>query len=201
MTKKILLTLIIGIFILSLAAAAVSDLGDFKRFECVNLPQTCPDCTYNNITRITTDSKSTIVLGEVVMTRDDTYYNYSFCNTTVLGEYIVNGFGDEGGVKDTWEYKFHITETGKEEVSVLNNPVIIILMSLALVFLFIGIKTGTIWFGFMSAIMFVLGGVYTTIYGFNDITNMYTQGIGIALIGVGITIMFISVYEGFLDED
>ena len=197
--KKILLTLILSIFLISLATAAISDLGNFKRFECVNLPQTCPDCTYNNISKIT-NSESTIVLTEVVMTKDDTYYNYTFCNTTILGKYTVNGFGDEGGTLGTWEYVFHITETGKEEVSVLNNPLIIILIGLALIFLFIGISTETIWFGFMSAVMFTLGGIYTTIYGFNDITNMYTQGIGISLVGIGITIMFVSIYEGFLDS-
>ena len=194
--KKLLLTLILSIFLISIASAAISDLGNFKRFDCVNLPQTCPDCTYNNISKIT-NSESTIVLTEVIMTKDDTYYNYTFCNTTTLGKYTVNGFGDEGGTLDTWEYYFYITETGKEEVSVFNNPLILILIAMALIFLFIGIKTETIWFGFISAIMFLLCGLYTTIYGFNDITNMYTQGIGITLIGVGIVILFVSIYEGF----
>ena len=194
--KKLLLTFIISLFLISMASATISDLGNFKRFDCVNLPQTCPDCTYNNISKIT-NSESTIVLTEVIMTKDGTDYNYTFCNTTVLGKYIINGFGDEGGTLDTWEYVLHITETGKEEVSVLNNPLIIILIGLALIFLFIGIKTETIWFGFISAVMFLLCGIYTTIYGFNDITNMYTQGIGITLIGVGIIIMMVSIYEGF----
>ncbi len=198
--KKILLTLIISLFLISLATAAISDLGDFKRFDCVNLPQTCPDCTYNNISRII-DSDATTVLTEVVMTKDDTYYNYTFCNTTTLGIYTVNGYGDEGGTRNTWEYTFYITETGKEEVSVFNNPLIIILIVLALIFLVIGIKTGTLWFGFISAVMFLLCGIYMTIYGLNDITNMYTQGMGITLISVGIVIMFVAVYEGFLDGD
>lgn len=194
--KKILLTLILSLFLISLASAAISDLGDFKRFECIDLPQTCPDCTYNNISKIT-NSESTIVSTEVVMTKDDTYYSYSFCNTTVLGKYIVNGFGDEGGTLDTWEYYFHITETGTEDVSVFNNPLLIILIALALVFLFIGIKSETLWFGFISGILFLLSGLYTTIYGLNDITNMYTQGAGISLISIGMIILLVSIYEGF----
>lgn len=197
--KKLLLTLIISIFLISLASAAISDLGDFKRFDCVELPQTCPDCTYNNISKIT-NSESTIVLTEVVMTKDDTYYSYSFCNTTVLGKYIVNGFGDEGGTLDTWEYYFDITETGTEDVSVFNNPLLIILITLALIFLLIGIKSEILWFGFISAILFTLGGLYLTIYGLNDITNMYTQGAGITLIGIGVTIMLISIYEGLQND-
>ena len=197
--KKLLLTLIISIFLISLASAAISDLGDFKRFDCVELPQTCPDCTYNNISKIT-NSESTIVLTEVVMTKDDTYYSYSFCNTTVLGKYIVNGFGDEGGTLDTWEYYFDITETGTEDVSVFNNPLLIILITLALIFLLIGIKSEILWFGFISAILFTLGGLYLTIYGLNDITNMYTQEAGITLIGIGVTIMLISIYEGLQND-
>lgn len=198
--KKLLLTLIISIFLISLASAAISELGDFKRFDCVELPQTCPDCTYNNISKITVDGTSTIVLTEVVMTKDDTYYNYTFCNTTLLGTYTINGYGDEGGTKDTWEYKLTITETGKEEVSVFNNPLLIILITLALIFLLIGIKSEILWFGFISAILFTLGGLYLTIYGLNDITNMYTQGAGITLIGIGVTIMLISIYEGLQND-
>lgn len=198
--KKLLLTLILSLFLISLASAAISDLGDFKRFDCVELPQTCPDCTYNNISKITVDGTSTIVLTEVIMTKDDTYYNYTFCNTTLLGTYTINGYGDEGGTKDTWEYVLHITETGKEEVSVLNNPLLIILITLALVFLLIGIKSEILWFGFISAILFTLGGLYLTIYGLNDITNMYTQGAGITLIGIGVTIMLISIYEGLQND-
>jgi len=198
--KKLLLTIILGIFLISLANAAIPDLGNFKRFECIDLPQTCPDCTYNNISKIT-NADSVTVLTEVVMQKDGTYYNYTFCNTTTLGEYIINGYGDEGGTLDTWEYRLTITETGVEDKSIFDNAILIVLISLALIFLGIGIKTGTIWLGFMSAIMFVLGGIYMTIYGLNDITNMYTQGIGITIIGVGITILFVSVHEGFFDND
>ncbi len=135
------------------------------------------------------------------MAKHDTYYNYSFCDTSELGQYIINGFGDPDGKKKPWNYNLFVTETGTEDVSVLNNPLMIILVTLALIFLFIGIKTGTVWLGFISAIMFLLGGIYMTIYGLNDITNMYTQGAGISLIGLGVIIMFISVYEGFMDDD
>ena len=97
---------------ISFTTAAISNLGTFKVNSCIELPQTCSDCTYNNISKITTDSDSTIVLGEVIMTRDNTYYNYTFCNTTLLGEYTVNGYGDGGGTLNTWEYQLGITKTG-----------------------------------------------------------------------------------------
>ena len=198
--KKIVLTIIIGIFLLSFATAAIPHLGYFKRFECVDIPQTCPDCTYNNITKIT-NVDLVVVQTEVPMDKDDTTYNYTFCNTTILGLYTISGHGDIGGTRDTWECQFDVTETGYKDLSVLNNPLLIMLVALALIFLFIGITTGTLWFGFMSATMFLLSGIYTTIYGLNYITDMYTRGAGIALIGVGIVIMFVAVYEGFMDDD
>lgn len=198
--KKILITIILGIFLISLASAEIQTLGTFKRFDCVNLKQSHGNCTYNNISHVSYPDSSR-ALSENVMTKIGTNYNYTFCNTSQLGEYIINGFGNPDGEKVTWTYNLFITETGKEDVSVFNNPLLIILIVMGLIFLIIGIKTETIWLGFMSAIMFLLGGTYMTIYGLNDITNMYTQGIGITIIGVGFTILFVSIYEGFLDHD
>ncbi len=200
MKTKILLTIILGIFLISLASAEVQTLGTFKRYECVGLIQTCSNCTYINISNVIYPDSS-VALSENVMTKDNTFYNYTFCNTSQLGEYIVNGFGDPDGEKTTWTYNLFITETGIKDKSILDNAMLIVLIALALLFLMIGIKTGTVWLGFMSAVMFMLGGLYMTIYGLNDITNMYTQGIGITIIGVGITILFVSIYEGFLDHD
>ena len=199
--KKILLILLLGLFLISFTSA-IKTLGPFMRYDCIELIQTCGNCTYNNISMVVRTGENHFVYTvNDTMAKHDTYYNYSFCDTSELGQYIINGFGDPDGKKKPWNYNLFVTETGTEDVSVLNNPLMIILVTLALTFLFIGIKTGTIWLGFMSAIMFLLGGMYMTIYGLNDITNMYTQGVGISLIGVGIIIMFVSVYEGFLDDD
>ncbi len=197
--KKILLVLILGIFLISLASAEIQTLGTFKRYESIGLIQTCSNCTYNNISNILYPDSS-IALSENVMTKSGTSYNYTFSNTSELGEYIINGFGDPDGEKTAWNYNLFVTETGITDKSIFDNPLMLILIALALIFLIMGIKTGTIWLGFMSAIMFLLSGIYTTIYGLNDIANMYTQGIGISLIGIGIIIMFVSVYEGFLDK-
>ena len=51
--KKLILFLIMSMFLVSLTSASISNLGKFKLGECVDLPQTCPDCTYNNISTIT----------------------------------------------------------------------------------------------------------------------------------------------------
>lgn len=87
------------------------NIGSYKLGECVNLIQTCANCTYVNITSILYPN-STKVINEVVMTKEGTYYNYSFCNTTKLGEYKVNGHGDENTIETIWSYSFDITREG-----------------------------------------------------------------------------------------
>ena len=192
--KKIILTLFIGILI-SLTSAAVSDLGTFKQGECINLPQTCPDCSYNNISRIIVSPGSIIVLSDVSMQKDDTFYNYTFCNTTLLGKYSIDGYGDLGGTKTTWNYFFLITPSGIIQNSILENPILIILFVLSLIFLGLGVGFKIASLGFIGSILLILSGIYTMIYGFNNVTNLYTRGTAIALIGLGILFMFISAYE------
>lgn len=194
--KKIFITLVLSVFLISLTSAAISDLGTFKQGECINLPQTCPDCSYNNISRIIVSPGSTIVLdSDVSMQKDDTFYNYTFCNTTLIGKYSIDGYGDLGGTKTTWNYFFLITPSGTIQNSVLNNPVFIILGLLSLLFLGLGVGFKIASLGFIGSILLILSGIYTMIYGFNNITNLYTRGVAIALIGLGIIFMFISAYE------
>ena len=111
--KKLMLLLIMGIFLISLTSASISDLKVQKQGECVDLPQTCPDCTYNNISRVLYPN-STSALSNVAMQKDDTFYNYTFCDTSSLGTYKVNGYGDVGGVKDNWNYIFEVTPNGQD---------------------------------------------------------------------------------------
>jgi hypothetical protein len=47
--------------------------------------------------------------------------------------------------------------------------------------------------------MFLLGGIYTMIYGFNNVTNLYTRGVAITLIGIGVAFMISSAYEWVAD--
>lgn len=108
--------LIFLIFLLANVSAEVQDLGYFQTNTCVSLPQICSTCTYNNISTIKYPNASTAV-SEVAMTKSGTSYSYSFCNTSDLGQYIVNGYGDMDSVLTTWVYNFHITGNGKPDAS------------------------------------------------------------------------------------
>jgi len=131
---------IMFLFLISSVIADIQSLPPVKQNACIQLKQICSNCTYNNISSIVLPN-STIIIPTALMTKSGTDYNYTFCQTNGLGNYIVNGFGDVSGVVTVWNYDFTVTQTG-EKVS-LSNIVIVLA------------------FLFMAGIMFLLG------YNFN----------------------------------
>lgn len=113
--KKIILTLMFGLFLINLAGIDAGLIGPFEKGIDINLPQTCDDCTYNNITSILYPNSS-IAISNVQMTQDGTFFNYTLDSnyTNDLGTYLVNGVGDLNGVDTIWFYDFVVTTTGKE---------------------------------------------------------------------------------------
>ncbi len=114
--KKILLVFIMSIFWFGLVSAGDPTLGTFKQGDCIDLIQTCSDCSYNNISKVQFPN-ATIIFENKDMTKDGTYYNYTFCNTTEIGEYLVHGFGDPASTLTIWDYTFKITYAGNSITS------------------------------------------------------------------------------------
>ena len=192
MKNKILIVFVLGLFLIGLASASL--LGTYKQWECVTLIQTCDDCSYNNITNVLYPNSS-VAVANISMTMEDTFYNYEFCQTSANGVYLVNGFGDEGGVKTTWYYDFEINPSGDLGKSFLQNPVLLILIGLGLIFIILGVSIKLPAVGFLGSIILVLGGMYSLIYGFGDVSNIYTTGTGVAIIGLGVIFMMSSGYD------
>ncbi len=111
--KKIILTIILGMFLISLASASIQTIGPFKINKDVELIQTCANCSFNNITSILSPNSSTLITN-VEMTKDGSNYNYTLNSTFVslTGRYIVNGIGDENGIDTIWNYDFEVNPTG-----------------------------------------------------------------------------------------
>jgi hypothetical protein len=109
--KKYLLTLVVFLLLVPLVYSEVQTLPTQQLNSCVNIPQTCSNCTYVNITQVTYPNMTTTIIGEL-MTSSGYNYNYSFCNTTLLGDYIVTTCGDVDGVLSCVNYDFLVTSTG-----------------------------------------------------------------------------------------
>jgi hypothetical protein len=69
---------------------------------------------------------STLLLNDVAATKQGTRYNYTFCNTTSPGIYLVNGLGDIEGVNTVFSYDFEVTYSGYYIDNTLKLSVIII---------------------------------------------------------------------------
>jgi len=93
--------------------SAQENLGAFKINSCINLIQTCDNCSFINISSINYPDSSQ-ALEEVTMQKSGTFYNYSFCDTSILGNYIVSGYGDNNGQISTWTYIFEIIPTSEK---------------------------------------------------------------------------------------
>lgn len=109
--NKLLISMILLMAILPMVSAVT--LGTFKQNDCVSLIQTCSNCTYVNVTSVTYPNSS-LAISDVAMSKAETRYSYDYCNTSLLGTYVVTGIWDLDGVLDVWDYNFEVTYTGEK---------------------------------------------------------------------------------------
>ena len=107
---KKLMILIFAVFLISLISASP---GIYKQEQDINLLQTCADCTYINISKITAPN-GTILVSEVRMTKDGSSFNYTLDSslTKDLGNYHISGIGNPGGTDEVWTYSFFVNYRG-----------------------------------------------------------------------------------------
>lgn len=142
-TTKLILILF-GIFFISLTSASTS-LGTFKQNDCASIYQYCDDCTYVNLTQIQ-HPNGTIIIINKAMTKNDVDFNYSYCNTSDLGEYFYTVKGDKGGSVTTERLSFKITSTGKDfndGQSMSSLGLLFGSLLISFLFLYIGFKFST----------------------------------------------------------
>lgn len=109
--RKILIFILLLSF-LPLISASINDLGTVKQYSCLQLPQTCASCTYNNISSVQLPDRTFVLNGNYEMTKTGQNYNYTFCETNKTGLYTVAGHGDKDGTDQTFSYIFTVTSNG-----------------------------------------------------------------------------------------
>lgn len=175
-TLFILLVVIVFTLLLSQPVfSEVQNFGTFKQNECVNLIQTCANCTYVNIS--VTNPNSTVIISNKQMTKTDTVYNYSFCNTSILGQYIYNTKGDLDGSITISPVNFIITPSGFQ-VSIANTIIMffiigfLILVTVVMFYFGLSIKNKALSF------FFICSSVLLTVFIIGYILNMVNIGLG-----------------------
>jgi len=200
-TKALILAIVVGIIIfatlqyVNAEETQLQSLGTVEQGKIITLVQNCLTSTYSNISRISYPNRTFAINSQTLMIKNGDDYSYNFSNTITPGNYIVYGVCDESGTKTNWVYDFYVNPTGRTSGSVFDNSFLIIILGIALLLTIAGIITKEATFGFIGSILFLIIGIYTMIYGFDDVTNMYTRSVAIVFIGIGIVTMFSSAYE------
>lgn len=178
--------------LLPVVKAEVQTLGTFQQLSCVNLIQTCGNCTAMNLSVVNPRSE-VVIPTNTVMTKTGTLYNYTFCNTSVLGQYIYNTVGNPDGIMTTQPVNFVVTTTGKNNGNTLP---LFLLLGAAIVLGFASYLKNE-YVGLLSGFLFIVSGVYMMIYGLGLFNDDYTRIISYVSLGVGLMIGFISIGEMF----
>lgn len=201
MKKLIIALLLTFALMMPMVSAVTGNLGTFKMGECVQLLQTCADCTYNTITSVTFPD-STQALGLTSMEKNGLVYNYTFCDTNYTGVYTINGFGDLGGTDTIWNYQMEITNTGKGSTTGSSFLLGILLILFAGMFIFAAARIGNsesyaINAGYVSLSYFLL---LIFIFLLDNLTNDYLEGVPVIsqILGVVLTMMIIGLLPLFL---
>lgn len=138
---KYWLGIILMISMISLVSGANPSFGIFKLDDCVDLKQVCfingSICDTCNITSIDYPN-GTSVVNDQTMTQRQGDFNYTFCNSTEIGKYDVNGYCTYGSdVKKPFTAFFEITYTG-EKVSLSNSVLVGAFLILTIICLVLG---------------------------------------------------------------
>lgn len=103
--------LVLIISILMIVPLGSASLGTFKKDLCISLIQNCDNCTYVNVTSVLFPN-GTLRYINTSMTENANDYNYTFCDTSGLGEYTYTTCGNLDGLLTCESIKFYITPTG-----------------------------------------------------------------------------------------
>jgi len=202
---KKLLIIMIGMFLISFASAAVEGNYDYlaQYYTDVNITETCEaegfpcDNTFGcNITIINPIEQ--VVVRDATMTKSFPNYIYSFTNTSELGNYKISVYCTNGtfkGLND--EIILKVTTNGNPES--IKVQIFMLLISLVVFILALYLRSHPI--GFIAGVLFLLTGIYQMAYGFGDIANMYTQAMAYIVIAFGMFIMLIAGIEWISDME
>lgn len=134
LTILFLSLLVLTFFVGFVTAADVQTLGTAKQNDCIQLIQTCGNCSQVNISSIQYPNQSQVIL-QVIMQKSGSTYNYTFCNTQDSGQYIYNTIGDPDGIVTVQPVNFFISATGKDLTSAKATAYVIIFIISFIIFL------------------------------------------------------------------
>ena len=170
---------LVGLLSITVVSAEIENLGTFKQYDCIELFQSCSNCSFSNLTSVTYPNGTKDPIN-ILMTKSGLEYNYTYCKTTTLGDYIINGFSDADGENTVWAYNMSISPSGTNNLSFY-----IIILCISGVVIIFGFFIKDAWITILGTFGLYFVGLYTLINGIAGIRNTtYTMAISIILLGL-----------------
>lgn len=168
---------------------------DIKIDDCVNLVQTCANCTSVNVTSVLKPvTKENLLSNTIEMGKNGTSYNYTFCKNNVVGTYIVQGEADPDGEIIIWSAEYKVTPGGFNGGSSGNYILIGIILVFSIGIMVIGFNKQEPIFVLFAGIVLAVFGLFVFNNGIGNFRNVMTQTVGAAILGIS---AFISIKTGF----
>jgi hypothetical protein len=198
--NKLMLFAMISIFLIGLVSAVSNDEISYfyKTGESFDVKR---ECFFNgapcNVTIFmcyltTYYPNQTILLNGSVMSGQTNFYNKTFYDTTYpLGIYRNSMYCTDGINSGSEIFYFMVNQTGDNR----NDTLFLILVLGSVIILGFGILFQNEYIGFISGSLFIITGVYVMIYGFANLSDMYTRSISYVSIGLGLIFSIAAGYK------
>jgi len=203
MVKINLFLVLLLVTSLTLVSATETNIGTKKLNDCIDLIQTCADCTYVNFTSYTMPN-GTRIIWEVEGDKSWTSFTYYNCSlTSILGTWIIDGHGDVGGLDTVFTYTYEVTATGNptpDGMPMFQMGLIIVIFGISCFLLYLSSAMGEVGFKIFflfTSLVFLMATMLTAYMVSMDgnvvaTTNATTLGL-IIILGIILFIIFIYI--------
>jgi hypothetical protein len=193
MKNKIMITIILGMFLISLASiSAAETLGNFEFGKCMNLSQTCATCSYVNISSVSHKDNGILLTNVEMNAFGNGEWRYEFCNTTNMGRHEVRGQGDIDGADETFTYFFDVTPTG-DGGNVFGLYILLYVVLFGIVIFGFAIRSE--WIAILGGLGLIFLGIWTLNSGIVIFRNVATEVTSWITIGFGAIVSIVTGLE------
>ena len=193
MALKILPALIL-VFIMITTVSAATSSYQYKIGSSIDIKNPCyfsgTYCTASATCALTVyNPDNLVIVNNQQMTYGGAYFNYTLPgNNYTVGLYKCDMTCTQSALSGSQTFYIEIQTGG-------NLGLFLILAIASFVLLIFAIWMQNEYMGFISGALFILTGLFSIIYGIGDLSNMYTNGIGWVMLGLGIMFLGAAGYS------
>ena len=142
-----------------------------------------------------------ILVDNVAMTFSNGTASYLLdgSQTSISGEHTARVVCDNMADWGFSTFTYEVTDSGSLTYISFNFMLFAVLFIVGMVFLVFAHYTANRTFGFAGGSLFMICGIYSLVYGINDVTTMYTRAVAYVIMFIGLYALIVSAYSS-LDE-